>query len=119
MFNMATIQMVENSVQAKSVIEGFISEGYLKDHIHVFANSNKRAEGIANFFDVDAGATAEATSESKGFFDSIKNFFQTTPEDFKNQLSVLGLDASDQSHAKDALDEGKLVIIAHRPAEEF
>ncbi|AWE06869.1 Heat induced stress protein YflT [Lysinibacillus sp. 2017] len=110
---------VENSVQAKSVIENFISEGYIKDHIHVFANSNKRAEGIANFFDVDAGATAETSNESKGFFESIKNFFQPSPEDFVNQLSVLGLDASEQSLAKNALDEGKLVIIAHRPTEEF
>ena len=72
---MAMMHAVENGVQAKTVIERFVSEGYDRDHIHVFANSNKRAEGIADFLNVDAGATAENSGEETGFFASIKNFF--------------------------------------------
>lgn len=109
------MRSVENGVQAQTVIENFISEGYEHDHIHVYANSNKRAENIASYFNVDAGATAETSGESKGFFESIKNFFQTTPEDFHDQLSVIGLTSSEQAMAKDDLNAGKLVIIAHHP----
>lgn len=113
---MTMMNTVENGVQAKTVIERFISEGYDRDHIHVFANSNKRAEGIADFLNVDAGATAETSGEESGFFASIKNFFQTTPEDFDSNLSKLGLSTMEIETAKKELDDGKLVIVAHHPA---
>ena len=97
---MAMMHAVENGVQAKTVIERFVSEGYDRDHIHVFANSNKRAEGIADFLNVDAGATAETTGEETGFFASIKNFFQTTPDDFDSNLSKLGPSTMEIDNAK-------------------
>jgi len=112
---MATMKAVENGVQAKNVIEGFISEGYHRDHIHVFANSNKRADDIADFFNVDAGATAEISGKESGFLATIKNFFQTTPDDFENNLADLGLTSTEMDLAKKELDTGKLVIIAHHP----
>ncbi|MER1956224.1 MAG: general stress protein [Solibacillus sp.] len=112
---MATMNAVENGVQAKTMIERFVSEGYDRDHIHVFANSNKRAEGIADFLNVDAGAAAETSGEETGFFASIKNFFQTTPDDFNSNLSKLGLSTLEIETAKKELDAGKLIIIAHHP----
>lgn len=111
----AVVKTVENSVQAKTVIESLLMEGYSKEHIHVFASSNKRAEDIADFFNVDAGATAEAASESQGFFAAIKNFFQPTPEDLTTQLEAIGVGSSEQSRAQDALNHGMLVIVAHHP----
>lgn len=112
---MAILNSVENGVQAKSVIESLILEGYDRDHIHVFANSNKRAEDIADFFNVDAGTTADTSNQDKGFFAMIKNMFQTTPEDFHNQLSNFGLADHEHMTAKNDLDAGKVVIIAHHP----
>ncbi|MEK4629332.1 MAG: general stress protein [Solibacillus sp.] len=112
---MVMMKSVENGVQAQNAIENFISEGYDRDHIHVFANSNKRAEDIAEFYNVDAGSTAETSGENKGFIESIKNFFQTTPEDFHNHLTKLGLSDTDQITAKNDLDSGKVVIVAHHP----
>ncbi|MGN7476549.1 general stress protein [Solibacillus silvestris] len=109
------MKSVENGVQAKSVIETFVSEGYDRDHIHVFANSNKRAEDIANFFNVDAATTAETSGDDKGFFATIKNLFQTTPEDFHDQLTEFGLADHEHTTAKNDLDAGKIVIIAHHP----
>lgn len=112
---MTIMKSVENGVQAKSVIETFLLEGYERDHIHIFANSNKRAEDIADFLHVDAGATAETSGEDESFFASIKNFFKTTPENFHEQLNKLGLMDADQATAKNDLDAGKIIIVAHRP----
>ena len=112
---MVMMKSVENGVQARTVIEKFISEGYDRDHIHIFANSNQRAEDIAEYYNVDAGATAETSGENKGFIESIKNFFQTTPEDFQHHLTKLGLTDTDQATAKNDLDMGKVVIVAHHP----
>ena len=112
---MAVLKSVENGVQAKSVIESFIAEGYVRDHIHVFANSNKRAEDIADFFNVDAGATAETTENDKGVVAAIKNFFQMTPDDLHHQLSNLGVSEQEHATAKDDLEAGKILIIAHHP----
>ena len=113
--NMAVYKSVENGLQAKAVIEAFIKEGYDKDHIHVFANSNKRAADIANFFDVDSGKSPTTDDESTGFFSSIKNLFQTTPDDFHNSLAEIGASDADKEVAKNDLNDGKLVIFAHHP----
>lgn len=112
---MAVLKSVENGVQAKAVIEAFIKEGYDKDHIHVFANSNKRAEDIAKFFDVDSGKSPTTDDETTGFFSSIKNLFQTTPDDFLNNLGEIGATETDKEIAQKDLNDGKLVIFAHHP----
>lgn len=110
---MAVMKSVENGVQAKSVIETFEREGYHRDHIHIFAHSDKRAEDLANFFNVDAGATSESQG---GFFESIKNLFRDSSNDLDGQLSGIGLNEHDRNVAKSDLDAGKLVIVAHNPA---
>lgn len=110
------MKSVENGVQAKSVIENFVAEGYSRDHIHLFAHSDRRAEDIAKLLNVDASATGETTdNENTGFFETIKNFFQPTPEDLPTQLNNLGLSSLDQNTAQNDLDAGKLVIVAHHP----
>jgi len=114
---MAIMKSVENGVQAKSVIESFITEGYDRDHIHVFDNSNKRAEDNADFFNVDASKTPGTTENDKGFFSSIKNFFQGTPEDLHHQLAVIGVGEDEQATAKNDLNAGKVLIVAHHPAK--
>ncbi|MGE7982426.1 general stress protein [Solibacillus sp. NPDC093137] len=114
---MAIIKSVENGVQAKSVIESFITEGYERDHIHIFANSNKRAEDIADFFDVDASKTPGTTENDKGFLASIKNFFQSTPEDLHHQLADIGVGENEHATAKNDLDAGKILIVAHHPGK--
>lgn len=113
---MAVMKIVENGVQAKTIIESFVAEGYNNEHIHLFAHSNKRAEDIADFLHVDAGAAAETSNDTKGFFASVKNFFQPEPEDFATQLEQMGIAASEQSAAKEALENGQLVIVAHHPS---
>ena len=110
---MAVMKSVENGVQAKSVIETFEREGYSREHIHIFAHSEKRAEDLANFFNVDAGASGETDG---GFFESIKNLFRQTNNDVDEQLSSIGLQEHDRTVAKSDLDDGKLVIVAHHPA---
>lgn len=112
---MAVMKAVENGVQAKAVIEGFLAEGYHNEHIHLFAHSDKRAEDIADFLNVDAGSTSETIDNTQGFFASVKNFFQPTPEDFATQLQQMGVAAIDHQAAKEALENGQLVIVAHHP----
>lgn len=109
------MKIVENSVQAKTVIEGFVAEGYGNEHIHLFAHSDKRAEDIADFLNVDAGSATETLDNTQGFFASIKNFFQPTPEDFATQLQQMGISAIEHQAAKEALGNGQLVIVAYHP----
>lgn len=107
------MKSVENGVQAKSVIETFEREGYSREHIHIFAHSDKRAEDLADFFNVDAGASGESDG---GFFESIKNLFRSTNNDLDEQLSGIGLTEHDRGVVRSDLDAGRLVIIAHHPA---
>ena len=110
--SMAVMKSVENGVQAKSVIETFEREGYHRNHIHIFAHSDKRAEDLANFFNVDAGASGESNG---GFFESIKNLFKDSSNDLDGQLSGIGLNEHERTIAHNDLNDGKLVIVAHNP----
>ena len=114
---MAVLKTVENGVQAKEVIQTFVQEGYDRDHIHVFAHNEKRANDIADFLNVDSKTFAEGDQET-GFFASIKNFFQGEPDDLTTHLTNLGVAASEHDTAKHALDAGQLVIVAHHPKAE-
>lgn len=111
---MAVVKTVENGVQAKSVIETFLTEGYEQNHIHIFAHNEKRANDIAEFLDVDAKTFAEGHQET-GFMATLKNLFQGSPEDLSTQLTNLGVPEFEHDAAKRALDNGQLVIVAHHP----
>lgn len=116
MFYVAVMKAVDNSVQAKSVIDNFEAQGYYREHIHVFAYSSKRAEDIAHILHVDAVAPNDSDDHG-GLLATIQSFFEASSDDLYSQLSGIGLSEHDQALAKDELEQGKLVVVAHHPQE--
>ncbi|MER2260953.1 MAG: general stress protein [Psychrobacillus sp.] len=101
---------VENAVQAKQEIERLETQGYHKDHIHIFAHSKDRADDINDALD-----TSDVGMKEMGFLQSMKNMFTSRGDELRAKMSGAGLSTQEAEAAEKELDEGKLVIVAHDP----
>ncbi|MEK4484459.1 general stress protein [Psychrobacillus sp. FSL H8-0484] len=99
---------VENAVQAKQEIEKLETQGYSKDHIHIFAHFKERADDINDALD-----TSDVGIMEQGFLQSMKNMFTSRGDELRNKMEAAGLTKQEAAAAEEELDKGKLIIIAH------
>lgn len=99
---------VENALQAKQEIEKLETQGYSKDHIHIFAHFKERSDDINHALD-----TKDVGIKEQGFFESMKNIFTSRGDELRNKMEATGLSKEEAAAAEAELDKGKLVIIAH------
>lgn len=102
---------VENALQAKEEIEKLETQGYSKDHIHIFAHFKERADDIN-----DALNTSDVGMKEQGFLESMKNLFTSRGDELRSKMESIGLSKEEAAAAEAELDKGKLIIIAHKPA---
>lgn len=108
---MAITQFVENGVQAKAAIEQLEAQGYSRDHIHLFAHYEKRADDLANELNL-----GEVGMSELGLGQTFKNFFNSSGDELHSKLEALGLTDVDIAEATRELDTGKLLLVAHHSA---
>lgn len=99
---------VENAVQAKQEIEKLETQGYSKDHIHIFAHFKERADDINDALD-----TSDVGMKEQGFLQSMKNMFTSRGDELRSKMEAAGLTKQEAAAAEQELDKGKLIIIAH------
>ena len=100
---------VENVVQAKQEVEKLEAQGYLRDHIYIFAHYEEREDDIN-----EALWTEEAGISEQGFLTSMKNLVNSRGDELRNKLASVGLSESEAAQFEKELDTGKLVIIANK-----
>lgn len=100
---------VENALQAKQEIETLESQGYSKDHIHIFAHFKERADDINDALD-----TSDVGMKEQGFLESMKNMFTSRGDELRSKMESVGLSKEEAAAAEAELDKGKLIIIAHK-----
>ena len=105
---MAITQYIENGVQAKAAIEELEAQGYSRDHIHLFAHFEKRADDLADELDLGTVGLGEL-----GLGQTFKNFFKSSGEKLHSKLEALGLTKEDTAKAMRELEAGKLLLVAH------
>ncbi len=110
-FIMTVKLTVENALQAKEEIEKLETQGYSKDHIHIFAHFKERADDINDALD-----TSDVGMKEQGFLESMKNLFTSRGDELRSKMESVGLSKEEAAAAEAELDKGKLVIIAHKPA---
>ncbi|TQR20380.1 general stress protein [Psychrobacillus vulpis] len=100
---------VENAVQAKQEIEKLETQGYSRDHIHIFAHFKERADDINDALD-----TKDVGMIEQGFLESMKNMFTSRGDKLRSKMEATGLSKEEAAAAEQELDQGKLIIIAHK-----
>jgi hypothetical protein len=108
---MKEVKIVENGVEAKKVIEEFISQGYSKDDVYLLAHDKKRSEDLT-----DATDTSGIGVPEQGVFDSVANVFRTRGDELRSKLESLGLSHIEAQQYEKELDEGRVVVVASNQA---
>jgi hypothetical protein len=104
---MANVEIVENGLEAKKVIEQLIMQGFNKDDIYLLAHDKNRSEDLADSLDInDIGVNEQ------GFFGSIANVFRTRGDELRSKLESLGLSTAEAEHYEEELDHGRCVVVA-------
>lgn len=106
---MTTYKIVENAVQAKKEIEELVARGYSHDDIYIFAHDKKRGDDIT-----DALHTENVGIKEQGFIDSMKNLFSSRGDELRSKMESVGLTTDEANTAERELDQGRLVVVAHK-----
>ncbi|MBD7938792.1 MULTISPECIES: general stress protein [Cytobacillus] len=103
---MYKIEVVENGVQAVSIINSLENEGYTKKDIYLFAHDKDRSENLT-----DATDTNDIGMKEQGVFDSIGNVFKSRGDELRSKMRSVGMTDVEAERYEEVLDEGKLVIV--------
>ncbi|WP_462410266.1 YflT domain-containing protein [Neobacillus sp. Marseille-QA0830] len=108
---MAFIKTVENGVEAKREIEQFLTQGYSKEEIYLFAHDENRSEHLTDSLELNHVGVAE-----QGVLDSIANVFRSRGDELRSKLHSLGVSSTEAEVYEEQLDHGKLVVLAAKTA---
>ncbi|MEK4967998.1 general stress protein [Cytobacillus sp. FSL R7-0696] len=103
---MYKIEVVENGVQAVSIINSLENEGYTKKDIYLFAHDRDRSENLT-----DATDTNDIGMKEQGVFDSIGNVFKSRGDELRSKMRSVGMTDVEAERYEEVLDQGKLVIV--------
>ena len=108
---MKEVKIVENGVEAKKVIEQFISQGYSKDEVYLLAHDKKRSDDLTEAID-----TSEIGLSEQGVMDTVANVFRTRGDELRSKLESLGLSTTEAQQFEKELDRGRVVVVASNKA---
>lgn len=104
---MNTVQVVENGVEAKKVIDQYNIQGFTKDEIYLLAHDKIRSKDLTDALDIqDIGIKEE------GVFESIANVFRTRGDELRSKMVSLGLSQAEAERCEEEMDHGRVVVIA-------
>lgn len=106
---MKQVKIVENGVQAKMIIEQFISQGYKKDDVYLLAHDTDCTEHLSEAMDINEIGIGE-----QGVVNSIANIFRSRGDELRSKMEALGLNTLEAQQYEEELDRGRLVVIATR-----
>lgn len=105
--NVQIVQVVENGVEAKKLIDRLITQGFTKDDVYLLAHDRDRSEHLTDALDInDVGVNEQ------GFFDSIANVFRSRGDELRSKLQSLGLTIAEAENYEEEMDHGRCVVVA-------
>jgi hypothetical protein len=109
---MYKVNVVENGLQATEIINDLMNDGYEKDHIYLFAHDEDRSKDLT-----DATDTGTVGMKEQGLFDQVGNVFRKRGDELRTKMTSLGLTDMEAEKYEQALDQGRVVLVAARDAD--
>ncbi|MED1202865.1 general stress protein [Heyndrickxia acidicola] len=109
---MYKVNVVENGLQATELINNLMNDGFEKDHIYLFAHDEDRSKDLT-----DATDTGTVGMKEQGLFTQVGNVFKKRGDELRSKMTSLGLTDIEAEKYEQALDQGKVVLVAAKDAD--
>ncbi|MDF2854613.1 MAG: ral stress protein [Neobacillus sp.] len=106
---MDNVKIVENGLEARKEIDLFMSQGYTKDEIYLFAHDHNRSEHLTDKLDINDVGVGE-----QGIFEAVANVFRSRGDELRSKLESLGLSAMAAERCEEEMDHGKVIVLASK-----